>query len=296
MLTRMEENPNAVFYGTELKTRFPEAFQQGIDSRLLRRLSTHLQSGYRDLGLNTTRLIVAEHGNIEAIDEEDPEDDPIPLTPDDLARYTLDLGVFALNVQQQNKLTGKPAPLTDRLFFLGEAESEGIIAAYVLALMNDSPGMDKILLELPSLLPAVYRRVLVACPSHTPAPTYRRQLEDLGIQVALLRPDNPLVLPSFGTPPQDSPSTESDFTHAPDFQWVRWRDREFTLTPQQATVVGMLHQAYRAGTPVLSWGQIQQRLSSIERYPTKMSDVFKRSPTWGTLVIKAAKGMYRLDL
>ena len=294
LLTQMEENPNAVFCGKELAERFPGAFQETIQKRLLRQVQTPPDSGYYDSGLNTPHLVVADAAGLEAIDEDDPETDPIPLTREDLARYALDLEAFAKAVQQANQLAGKPSPLTDRLFFLGESEKEGVLAAYVLALVNDSPGVRGILEGVPSLLPRACRSILVACPSHVVAPTEKRRLEDLGIRVALLQSDNCLLLPSHDAVCQELSSTKSGFLLS-DFS-VRWRGQSFPLTQQEAAVIKMLYQAHRAGTPDLSWQHIQTRLSVLEMYPSRMRDVFRESPLRGTLVIRTGKNLYRLDL
>jgi hypothetical protein len=71
-------------------------------------------------------------------------------------------------------------------------------------------------------------------------------------------------------------------------------DQSFSLTKTQAKVVAVLYSAYRAGHPDLTWDQIKVQIGS---YATRITDVFKRSKAWGTLIVSTgAKGTYRLNL
>jgi 7-cyano-7-deazaguanine synthase in queuosine biosynthesis len=84
----------------------------------------------------------------------------------------------------------------------------------------------------------------------------------------------------------------ADFLPSDDYRSAKWQGWEYTFTPRQAKVVKMLHQVWRAGVPTMSWNQIKERLNS---YPERMSDIFKKSPAWGTLVIEVGRGLYRLN-
>jgi Queuosine biosynthesis protein QueC len=88
----------------------------------------------------------------------------------------------------------------------------------------------------------------------------------------------------------------SNFQYSEDYRSVQWNGQTFTFTSQQAEVIGMLHHAFKAGTRDLSWEQIQTRLNGIERYPARMSDIFKSSPAWRTLIITVRRGIYRLAI
>ena len=69
---------------------------------------------------------------------------------------------------------------------------------------------------------------------------------------------------------------------------------EFHLTPPQAHCLRLLHEAYLRGTPELRGDFL---LEEAESKSSKMSDVFKRSPAWKTLIVQGErKGAYRLDL
>ncbi|MBI2857881.1 MAG: hypothetical protein HYX90_02285 [Chloroflexi bacterium] len=84
-----------------------------------------------------------------------------------------------------------------------------------------------------------------------------------------------------------------DFQHSADYRWVRWRGQEFRLSKRRGAIVGILHQAYRVGRPVMSWDQIKAQVRSDAAH---MSDLFKKCPAWGSLIIEDGPGLYRLDL
>ncbi|MBI2868494.1 MAG: hypothetical protein HYX96_01555 [Chloroflexi bacterium] len=286
ILERMEENPNAVFYGKELQERFPESFNQAIADRLLRRLPTDFGSyGYG----HGSYLVIETESSFEALDEDDPEAEPIPLLAEDFAQYKLDLPVLAGLIQRANQLSGKPTPISERLFFLGDIDRDGVPIGYVLALVNASPITQAILLSLPALLSKSYRSMFAVCPSYVPAPPEVRKLEELGIGIVPLTKG--FVLPSWEIA---IVSYSSDFLLSENS--VRWRGQAYPLKPEQAAVLRMLYGTYKMGTPDVSWTIIQQRLITLQMIPSRMRDIFRDSPLWKTLVIQSGKGIYRLNL
>jgi hypothetical protein len=294
ILSQMEENPNAVFYGRELEERFPDSVESSVKGKLIVRISP--ESGSYSYGLSSQYRIVESEDGFEAIDEDDPEAEPIHLSNDDLARYKLDLVSFARRVQQANTLTGTPSKITDRLFFLGEADVKDELTACILAFINAAPITHQVLSVLPSLLPTTYKRSLVVCPSHLPDLIERRQLEALHIRAIQLQKDNPFILPSFNNVLDNHPAEDSEFWHSEDYRSIRWHSQAFSLKPQEAEVVRILHQAHRVRTLGLKWDQIQTRLNSIQMYPQRMRDIFKNSPLWHNLIIDAGRGIYRINL
>jgi len=86
MLTLMEKSPSAVFYEKELTERFPNEFEQAKREKLLRHVETPLDGGSYGLGRSRPLTVVSVGDKFEAFDDEDPEFDPIELTPADLAR------------------------------------------------------------------------------------------------------------------------------------------------------------------------------------------------------------------
>ena len=82
------------------------------------------------------------------------------------------------------------------------------------------------------------------------------------------------------------------FLHTPDYTTVTWCGEEYHLTPLQAKAVRVLHQWQRQGLRELRGSAI---VKEIDAYTRSLSDLFKGSPAWKTLVLPGSKrGSYRL--
>lgn len=87
-----------------------------------------------------------------------------------------------------------------------------------------------------------------------------------------------------------------EFRHSEDFRSVTYQGREFTFTESQSIVVRRLHEAKRKGLPGLSTTEL---LDGFEAGTVKLSEVFKRSPAWETLIQRDTNrrsGLYRLAI
>ena len=92
-----------------------------------------------------------------------------------------------------------------------------------------------------------------------------------------------------------------DFAHADGFRCIRFRGTTYTFTPQQATVVNQLWEAWEEYTPDVSDAAL---LESIETraFRPRLRDVFKEAggrmnPAWGNVIVKGRrKGTRRLNL
>jgi len=195
MLTRLEKNPHALFEDWELKRQDPAAFEAAKREGLVRRLpAPRAGESYVDPSGRLLTVVANPDGTLEAIDEDDPEFDPIELAPDDLAQWRLDLEALAERFQKANGLRGAPGRVHDRLFFLGDGERNGVRASFVLGLLHERRSAQTILLSLPNLLPATSHRLAVVCPTFAPAPSDLRQLESLNISVVRLGDHDPFLL------------------------------------------------------------------------------------------------------
>ena len=88
--------------------------------------------------------------------------------------------------------------------------------------------------------------------------------------------------PQPDPPPISETSSESqEFQHSPDYASVNWRGQEYQFTKNQATCVRLLHEAWLEGTPYLSADYLLSEILSASR----MSDLFKRHPAWGSLIV-----------
>lgn len=81
-------------------------------------------------------------------------------------------------------------------------------------------------------------------------------------------------------------------SHSKDFSSVRWHGTIYGFTATQAAVVRVLWRALRRGAPDV---RQETLLMDSASESDRLSDVFKGSPAWGTLVVPGlARGTYRL--
>lgn len=149
MLERLERSPLEVFSQTELKTKFPDDFEQSRTEGLLRMVCAPPGPGDTNSYVGpsgNTLVVVPVSRAYEAFDDEDPEAEPIRLTGEDLVQWTLDLEAFSQQIQQAKELTGLPEELEPRLWFLGSKEYDGMLIGYLLGFLDGSPA-TLILLE-----------------------------------------------------------------------------------------------------------------------------------------------------
>lgn len=84
------------------------------------------------------------------------------------------------------------------------------------------------------------------------------------------------------------------FVHSPCYTSVRWNGEEFHFSPNQASVIRLLHESYQQGV-----GEMSQHLllTEIESKSRRLRDVLRRSGAWGTLVVHGErKGTFRLNM
>ena len=96
------------------------------------------------------------------------------------------------------------------------------------------------------------------------------------------------------SPPISETRSESqEFQHSPDYASVNWLGQQYQFNKKQATCVRLLHEAWFEGTPYLSGDYLLREIESA----SKMSDLFKRHPAWGSLIVPGERrATYRLKL
>jgi hypothetical protein len=80
-------------------------------------------------------------------------------------------------------------------------------------------------------------------------------------------------------------------SHSADFRTVHWFGTDYALTEKQAKVVEALWQAREAGDPEVGQDVLLRACGSDG---VRLVDLFRRSPAWGTLIVSARAGLYRL--
>jgi hypothetical protein len=66
------------------------------------------------------------------------------------------------------------------------------------------------------------------------------------------------------------------------------------LTPKQATIIKILHEASQRKNPSVGKAEL---LAAVETETSRLPDIFRGSPLWQTLVVQGERrGTYRLNL
>jgi len=298
MLTRLEKNPRALFEEWELKRQDPAGFEDAMRTGLVRRLpAPRLGDSYVDPSGRLRTVVANPDGTLEAIDEDDPECDPVPVTLSEVASWTVNVDLLCQRFREVNILSGDFGRLHERLHLLGDLSPD---RAIVLAFLLDERSGVPLLMTLPALAPTTIREFIVVVPSLTPSPPEQRRLEALHIWVRALRSDDPFAVRGLATsiPSVEVGRADVGFHHSDDFRSVSVGGRRFTLTPRQAEVVQILYRAHCNRTPEVGWPYIRAELSTrIDSYPERLTDIFKRSDAWGKLIVPGkTRGSYRLSL
>ncbi|MFQ6026962.1 MAG: hypothetical protein ACE5Q6_05530 [Dehalococcoidia bacterium] len=299
ILGQLERNIDSCFSQRELTEFFPQEFGQARSERMLRRVGGPPGPGelgaYRHTSGEVYQVMLTPQG-YKAFADDDFDVVPFKVEVTDLAMWTLDVMSFALRFQQANGLNGKPEALDPRLWFLGYREAEKTRTAYLLALLNTYVPYLSLLSSLPTRLPAGYRHLQVICPGFVIPLEQQQRLEVVGISVVPLNSADPFLLASVEAPSpgrQINPSI-AGFDCSKDYTWAVYRGKEYTFTPRQALVMGVLVRAWQSGSPVIIWSQVQV---SLGLHGIRIRDIFKTCDAWGDLIVRAStRGAYRLDV
>jgi hypothetical protein len=294
MLTRLEKSPRTVFEERELKERNPAALEEAKRTGLIRRLpAPRAGESYISRSGRLLTVVANPDGTLEAIDEDDPDREPVPVAPSEVASWAVNVDALCRRFREANSLSGTSGCLHERLYLLGDL-SPG--RAVVLAFLADERSGVPLLMTLPALAPTTTREFFVATPSLVPSPTEQRRVEALHIWVRALNPDEPFAIRSLAnsTPSTGADTGDTVFEHSHDYRWVKLRGRAYTLTLPQAKIVEILHEAYSRHSPDVAWAAICAQFG--EGYPRHMSDAFRTVPHWQDLIVQPRKDMYRLNI
>ncbi|GEM_PF-6031932 len=235
-------------------------------------------------------LLELPDGSLAGIDEDDPALSAVRFSEDRLVCWVLDVGGFCRRLADVNHLTGGGGPVGTHVFCTGYQEVPSRKLAYCVALVESEEEARRHLPGVPALAGAAYDLYVCLTPGYQPSPETRVFLEGLRLRVMPLSPVDPFVLPSMPL----SSGTSTSFSHSPDYRSVGLAGVRYPLTPAQAEVVKVLHEAHQEGLAGLSFAQIQLRLSSGSA--TRMAEIFKGSAAWKTFITWDKRGVYRLAL
>lgn len=295
MLSRLEQDPAAAFYEQELRSRFPEEFEEVKSQGLLSSVTdSHRSYGYN---LSRTRVVVeTDDGQFEAWDEDNTDEEPLVLTGTDLAKWRLSLGAIIRRLHEENGLEGSLEELNERLTFVGETSLGDRWLGVVLGFLDDRCALP-LLRELPNRLARNrYTRTLIVCPAFAPQPSVRREIESLALFVVPYPTEGFEVDLRQGNEPATDSQPRFDFRHSGDYSSVTRNGRSFPLVTRQAAVVKRLHQAYKRELFDVSWRELKEIARRADgSAPEKMGDVFKGVDGWRSLITFERKGFWRLN-
>lgn len=80
-------------------------------------------------------------------------------------------------------------------------------------------------------------------------------------------------------------------SHSPDFRSANWFGQDYSFSGPQAAAVRLLWQAWEDGAPDV--GQ-ETLLEAAGTNGSRLRDVFKDHPAWGSLIVTVSRGTYRL--
>jgi len=98
-----------------------------------------------------------------------------------------------------------------------------------------------------------------------------------------------------GDKPENAPREPAPFTHSLDYRSVSLRGKTHSLTPRQAQLIQILHEAHESGNPEVSHAFI---LEKMETNNSRWQDTFKsnRDAKKALIRIGATRGTLRLNL
>jgi len=86
---------------------------------------------------------------------------------------------------------------------------------------------------------------------------------------------------------QTRSSSESGFSHGPDYRHVSLSGNDFSLTTTQAKIIEFLHAQYLAGHPEVSGYYILEQV--VDTPSTRLVDIFKKNSTAYKALIRPGK-------
>lgn len=223
--------PGARFLESDLRARCAEGFARLVEQRLLRFVQTDPdQATYpcpTPWAEGCDRVVSRVQDRLWAVCTCPANEPPIPLSPEDLNRWRVDLEALARRFREANGLRGNSADLDGRVFFLGETQRDGLSVAFALGLIDDREALAR-LKALPNLLSRQCDRFVVACPSFAPAPREQRELESLDVFVVPLGAPDPFLLDysaALGKPARKAPRVVLSDEEDRDFGLMGFKSR-----------------------------------------------------------------------
>jgi hypothetical protein len=165
----LEISPNRSFRASELKHISPVDFRQLLKEKLLKPYRYEQQGdnypctdGCSSCKAGYMRRVNGAGNKWEAVCPDGEADTKsIPLSDDDINKYSFDINRFVEEIHNSCGLTGKTSKMDEWLYFIGVGEIKGKQAGLMLALLNNKHTAESLLLSIPQRLPDYQTKIVL---------------------------------------------------------------------------------------------------------------------------------------
>ena len=287
LLAAMVGAPYASLTRRELRRRFADEFDQVYRDHLIEELPGPVEYVANDAGRR--RRVVVEERSAVLVDEDDPDEEPERWPLEDVRRWRAVTPQVIDCLRLRHGLTGECGVVDPECWLLGDAGSHRVILTLASEVELEAAA------ERARETLASDRALVVVSPTVVVLLARAVDPKKRGIAFARLTEGLDIVPPLEESDGGGERHTVA-FTHSENFQSVTMKGQSFVLTPLQAAMIRILHSAYRAGAPDLTWAQIREQLKSRRFYPGKMRDILREMDGRHELVASVRRGRYRLHV
>jgi hypothetical protein len=283
----MESNPTATFSSAMLRDRSSREFDNLVEQGFLVSASSEPEFAVDDVGRRRRVEYRDDHALL--IDDDDPDEEPVMVPRWEVRQWRVDVAAVADVLRDEYGLDGSTGRLSERLWLIGTSGSK----SYVLAFLSPETAERQIGI-VASLVPGGPMELFLVCPSYQPDPRSRRHLEDRCVFILAL--DDAMHLQPAPQRPAGDDDEEPRLRHSNDFRKLQLGARSWALSPPQAAVVRALYHAAQTGFPEVAWNDLKNAAVAAGGHPTRMNDLFGRTPNIEELIVTVRPGVYRLTV
>ncbi|MBI4713019.1 MAG: hypothetical protein HY762_06950 [Planctomycetes bacterium] len=172
ILRELEKSPSRLFRASELKRISESDFDYLLKGKLLKYHRYNpdgdyypCDSGCSSCNSDYQRIVGKVAGKWEAVCPDGEADTKsIPLTDDDITKYSFDINCFISNISRENGFSGKTSVLdarNKRLYFIGSKNIGKQNIGLVLVLLSNEQTSESILLSIPQRLRRYHTRIVL---------------------------------------------------------------------------------------------------------------------------------------
>lgn len=304
LLQELEKVPQPIFSKNELLAISEEQFRDLCKKKVLvfqRPKDSSIDKIHYPRCPHGCYLSVMEfNGRLEAVCEDHPEEDPIPISEDHLLRYAFSVENLLKLIAQVNELQGSLQEIEGGFFYMGWKKLRGVKSSFFMML---SPQKLKVLTI--EGIKSIYGKDNI---SIILSPITRIGHSKFGIETTQgeiifstlnewLDPNNlSLDFTAINRYVDELKlqKTGERYTHSADFRSVYVDGVLFALSPHQAQIIQILWGHWEQKTPDVEQDYILEEIGSKNK---RLRNYFRNNTAWGTLIVPGErKGTFRLKI